>query len=67
VVEKLLEMLTSKKAIAAAAGVIVAFAARYGLQLPEDAVNQILAPIVAYILAQGAADFGKHSQKVGGV
>jgi len=61
------ELLTSKKAIAAATGVIIAFAARYGLELPSDAVTQILTPIVAYIVGQGMADFGKHSKKVGGV
>ena len=53
------ELLTSKKALAAISGVIIAGAARCGLNLPEDAVNQVLAPIVAYIIGQGMADWGK--------
>lgn len=58
------QLLTSKKAIAAATGVIIAAAARIGLDLPADAVNQILAPIVAYIVGQGIADFGKEKNLV---
>ena len=58
------ELLTSKKALAAVSGVIIAAAARYGLNLPEDAVNQILAPIVAYIVGQGLADFGKGAKTI---
>lgn len=57
------EVLTSKKAIAAIVGVIVAFAARYGLELPADAVTQVISPIVAYIIGQGFADFGKSAQQ----
>jgi hypothetical protein len=55
----LAELLTSKKALAAVAGVIIAATNRYGLQLPEEAVNQILAAVVAYVIGQGLADFGK--------
>lgn len=55
----IVEALTSKKAIAAAAGLIIAAAGRIGLDLSTEAVTQILTPIVAYILAQGFADFGK--------
>ena len=62
-VDALKQMLASKKAIAAIAGVIVATAGRYGLGLDPEAVTQVLTPIVAYILGQGIADFGKHSNE----
>jgi uncharacterized membrane protein (DUF441 family) len=58
-IDAIKQMFASKKAIAAIAGVVVAAAGRYGLQLDAESVNQILAPIVAYILGQGIADFGK--------
>jgi len=53
------DVVTSKKALAAIAGVIIAATNSRGLQLPEEAVNQILAAIVAYVVGQGLADFGK--------
>ena len=62
-IDALKQMLSSKKAIAAIAGVVVAAAGRYGLQLDAEAVNQILAPIVAYILGQSIADFGKSTRQ----
>lgn len=59
-INALKEMLSSKKAIAAIAGLIVAGAGRIGLGLPPDAVAEITAVIVAYIVGQGIADAGKH-------
>jgi len=56
-------MLGSKKAIAGIAGVVVAAALRVGLELETDAVAAVLAPILAYILGQGAADIGKNSTR----
>ena len=53
------DFLTSKKAIAAVVGFIVAAVGRYGLDLDPEAVTQILAPILAYIIGQGFADIGK--------
>lgn len=58
------QLLASKKAIAMIAGVIVAAVGRIGLELPTDAVTQIVAPIVAYILGQGLADAGKEAMKL---
>lgn len=52
-------MLGSKKALAALAGVIVALAAKIGLDMDTEAVLAVVSPVVAYILGQGAADFGK--------
>ena len=53
------EILTSKKAIATIAGVLLVMTNKIGLQLPEEAVTQIVAAIAAYVVSQGLADFGK--------
>jgi hypothetical protein len=58
------EMLTSKKFLAAVAGVLVAAAARIGLDLPVEDVAAVLAPIIAYIVGQGWADAGKEAIKM---
>ena len=56
-----LEMVGSKKAIAAVAGLIVSFALKYGLELDTESVAAVISPILAYILGQGFADQGKHA------
>ena len=53
------EVLTSKKAIATIAGVLLVITNKIGIQLPEEAVTQIVAAIAAYVVSQGLADFGK--------
>jgi uncharacterized membrane protein (DUF441 family) len=63
-IDALKEMISSKKAIAAIAGLIVAAAGRVGLGLPTDAVVQITGIIIAYIVGQGIADAGKHARVV---
>jgi hypothetical protein len=60
----LLEMLASKKALSALAGVIVAFALRDGLELDTEAVMAVISPLVAYNLGQGWADIGKHARMI---
>jgi len=55
------EVLTSKKAIATLAGVLIVATNRIGLQLPEDAVTQIIGAIAAYVVGQGLADLGKNA------
>ena len=55
----LAEVLTSKKAIATMAGVLIVASNRIGLQLPEEAITQIMGAIAAYVVSQGLADFGK--------
>ena len=56
------ELLSSKKAIAAAAGVLVVLAGRFGLDLPEETAVQITGIVVAYLLGQGLADVGKETR-----
>ena len=53
------EIVTSKKAIATIAGVSIVATNKIGLNLPEEAVTQIVAAIAAYVVSQGFADFGK--------
>jgi len=55
------ELLTSKKVLATIAGVLIVATNRIGLQLPEDAVTQIIGAIAAYVVSQGLADFGKNA------
>jgi hypothetical protein len=57
----LAEILTSKKAIATIAGVLLVATNRIGLNLPEEAVTQIVAAIAAYVVSQGLADFSKNA------
>lgn len=54
----------NKKASAAIAGVLVGFAARYGLNIDQASVETLLYPVLAYIVGQGSADFGKEAAKV---
>jgi hypothetical protein len=58
------DLLTSKKFIASIAAMLVALAARIGLDLPEETVALIIAPIITYILAQGWTDRGKEAAKI---
>ena len=57
----LAEILTSKKAIATIAGVLLVATNKIGLNLPEEAVTQIVAAIAAYVVSQGLADFSKNA------
>lgn len=41
------------------AGVLIVATNKIGLQLPEEAVTQIIGAIAAYVVSQGLADFGK--------
>ncbi len=54
-------VLTSKKALATIAGVVIVATNRIGLNLPEEAVTQIVAAIAAYVVSQGLADFSKNA------
>lgn len=55
----ILGLLGSKKFIATVAGLIITFAAKYGLNLDPITVQEILAVLIAYIIGQGIADRGK--------
>lgn len=57
-------LLTSKKFQATVAGIIVAALAKIQFAIPEDLVNQIVALIIAFVLAQGWADAGKEKAKI---
>ena len=48
-----------KKISAMIAGVIVAFALRYGIDLDAGSVAAVISPILAYLIGQGTADGGK--------
>lgn len=58
--EILLEAITSKKALAAIAGCLIVLSNKWGLHLSEEAINQLLQTIAAYIVGQGIADMGKN-------
>ena len=60
----LVSIFTSKKFIAMLAGLILAAAAKIGLNLDEAALVTLLSPILAYIIGQGIADHGKERAKV---
>jgi len=55
----ILEMLSSKKALAMLIAVLVWFVGRFGIQLSAQDVTNAVAPIWVYIAAQGIADHGK--------
>lgn len=58
------EFLTSKKFIAAVAGVIIAAASKIGLDLSTETVGLLIAPILTYLISQGWADRNKEAAKV---
>lgn len=60
------EFATSKKFIVAVAGVIIATAGKYNLNLDPDSVQNVVYVIVAYLIGQGWADSGKEAAKVNG-
>lgn len=61
------EAVSSKKFVTTVAGTVAAAGMKVGLDLPTEDVAAILAPVVAYILAQGWADRGKGAAKVDAV
>lgn len=62
--EALKGLLSSKKAIVAIVGIIIAAAGKAGLDLSEDSVHDIVQVVMAYLVGQGVADHGKESAKV---
>ena len=59
----LIELATSKKALALFAGFIVWALAQAGVVATPDAILPILGLIAAYIGGQGLADFRKHGDQ----
>ena len=60
----LVDLLTSKKFLAMVVGIIMSIATKYGLNIPEDLVNQLVALIVTYVVGQGIADSGKEAARI---
>ena len=60
----LADLFKSKKALTAIAAVIIAIAAKAGLDLSTDELMPILTPLMAYIVGQGIADHGKERAKI---
>jgi len=61
--EMIRSLLSSKKAVAAIAGVVVIGASRAGIVLPPEATHDLVAVVVAYLIGQGLADVGKEAVK----
>lgn len=60
------ELLTSKKVVVLVGGLIVSLAARYKFDVDPEMVEKMIYAIIAYLFAQGAADFKKETAKVEG-
>jgi hypothetical protein len=60
----LLELLTSKKFLAALAAIIVYVAGRFGLDIDPATLDRVFAALLVYVGAQGAADIGKSAAVV---
>jgi len=54
-----IELLTSKKFLAALAAIIVYVAGHFGLKIQPEALDPIWQVLVVYVGAQGLADIGK--------
>jgi hypothetical protein len=55
----LIELLTSKKFLAASAAVLIYVVGRSGLAIDPDTLDRIFAALMVYVGAQGIADVGK--------
>lgn len=62
--ELIVDLLTSKKALAAVSSIVINLVGRIGLDLDQEAVNQVVWPLWIYILGQGIADMGKEAAKI---
>lgn len=58
------EFVTSKKFIAAVAGILITLLAKLKFDIPESTVQEIVGLVMAYVLAQGWADSGKEAAKI---
>lgn len=57
-----LDLVRSKKFLTAVLGVVAVVVAHYA-RMPEDRITEIGAMVIALLLGQGAADFGKAAKK----
>lgn len=60
----LLELVTSKKFLAAITAIVVYVAGRFGLALDPAALDHIFAALLVYVGAQGVADAGKSAAQI---
>jgi len=58
------EFLTSKKFIAAVAGILLTLLAKLHFEIPESTVQELVGLIIAYLISQGWADRGKEAAKI---
>ena len=58
------DLVQSKKALMAIAGVVAAGIGKLGLDMPPTEIVPILSPLIAYIVGQGIADHGKERAKI---
>lgn len=58
-----MDLLKSKKFQMAIAGVIVVIVTSFVPEVDKDALTQIVGLIIAYIVGQGLADFGKEAKR----
>jgi len=64
IVSSVQEVLHSKKAKATIAGVITVFAGHFGFDMPQDMSLQVAGMVIAYVVSQGFADWGKEAKKI---
>jgi hypothetical protein len=62
--QSLKDLLASKKAIAGIAGAVMILVGRLGLDIDSELVTQFVSIVVAYIVGQGIADYGKEGAKI---
>lgn len=62
--DTILQLVTSKKALALLAGAIVWALAQAGVVASPDAILPLLALIASYVVGQGLADVGKEKKKI---
>jgi hypothetical protein len=61
--QALIDMLSSKKAIAALLATAAAIAGKLGYNLDTESILTITGPLMAYIVSQGIADHGAQGLK----
>lgn len=56
------KLLTSKKFIAFLVGIILTALSKKGIVIPEDMATEVMGLTAAYLVGQGAADWGKEKE-----
>lgn len=59
-----IDLLSSKKAIAMTVGVVIAIAGHFGFAIPGEDITKVVGLIGAYVVAQGIADHGKEAAAI---